>query len=250
MNKKRDQKILIVQTEKQKLQDVAHCLNSQYTQVVTVTEPQAFAALESLKPDLIFTEYSVSDMTGILFYKKLLNMPEYCLTPTVFIADSKSYDHRLNAFELGAADFIHRPFTDEDILKKAQIYIRNRRFVYADQSVQIGNMRLYPDSESVLIDNEPVALTQLEYKILYNLLTIPRQVITRTEIYEKVWGHDQGNTGRLDTQLYNLKKKIRKFNGKIKSVNKIGMRILAEGTTFYQESKKTEPQSQPQEPLP
>jgi DNA-binding winged helix-turn-helix (wHTH) protein len=91
--------------------------------------------------------------------------------------------------------------------------------------------------------DEKVKLTDLEFKILQYLLVTPRNVITRTEICQHVWGSEMVNTGRLDTQLYNLKKKISAFNGKIKSVNKIGMRILAGDTTFYQAPEKPALQS-------
>ena len=112
-------------------------------------------------------------------------------------------------------------------------------------SVHIGNLSLYPHSESVTIEGQPVTLTQLEYKILYFLLSTPRQVVTRSEIYEYVWGPSLVSSGRLDTQLYNLKKKLTNFNGKIKSVNKVGMRILIAESTFSQEQKKVAQQSRP-----
>jgi DNA-binding response OmpR family regulator len=123
------------------------------------------------------------------------------------------------------------------------LHIKNQRRIADDKSIHISNLSLYPNSESVLISGETVALTQLEYKILHFLLSTPRQVLTRSEIYENVWGPELSSSGRLDTQLYNLKKKLARFNGKIKSVNKVGLRILIAESSFSQEQKKADPQS-------
>jgi two-component system response regulator MprA len=250
LHSKSRQKVLVVQTEKQKLLDITEVLKNQFTKVVTVHEKQALPTIEDLQPDLIFTDYSVSDMTGILFFKKLIENPVIGLIPTIFVSDSRSYDHRLNAFEIGAADFIHRPFSPDEVRRKSLIHIRNRRYINADKSVEMANLVLNPVTSEVKINGAKIALTDLEYKILHCLLTIPRQIITRSEIYEHVWGKDMTSTGRLDTQLYNLKKKIKKFNGKIKSVNKIGMRILAEESIFFQETKKAERPLRLQDPRP
>jgi DNA-binding response OmpR family regulator len=250
MPTKSAQKILIVQTERQKLLDVAEILRTSFTRIVTAPEKQAFAVLEEMQPDLIFTDYSVSDMTGILFFRKLLENPVMGLIPTIFVSESRSYDHRLNAFEIGAADFIHRPFGKEEIQQKSLIHIRNRRYILPDQRVAMANLILDPNLAEVRIDGAKIPLTELEYKVLHCLLTTPRQIITRSEIYASVWGKDMTSTGRLDTQLYNLKKKIKKFRGKIKSVNKIGMRILAEESIFFQEGKKLEPPPPPPDRRP
>jgi DNA-binding response OmpR family regulator len=243
-------KVLIVQSKHQKFLDVQEYFKNQFAKVLVVPGVQAFEVLEEFIPDLIVADYSVSDMSGILFFKKLMASPGFCLIPTIFISDSRSYDHRLNAFEIGAADFIHRPLNLEALLQKSMVHIRNRRKINKDQSVQMANLLLIPAQQGVLIDDEPVSLTELEYKILHCLLTNPRQIISRSEIYETVWGKDMTSTGRLDTQLYNLKRKIHRFHGKIKSVNKIGMRILAEESIFFQEPKKTARRSRLQEPLP
>jgi len=247
----KNSQILIIHGTDSRLNDVAKTLKKHFSNILCVT---SFAEIPKQEFDIIFVDYSVSDLSSILTYKKLVQVENknihLGLVPAVFIADTKSYDHRLNAFEIGAADFMTRPFEADDVLDKCQIHIKNRRRFAEDQSIHIGNLSLYPIHQKVTVAGETVSLTQLEYKILYFLLSTPRQVVTRTEIYENVWGPSLSSSGRLDTQLYNLKKKIAKFNGKIKSVNKVGMRILAAESTFSLESKKAEPQSPSEDPHP
>jgi DNA-binding response OmpR family regulator len=225
-------KILIVHgNEKNTFEDIRKPLKDHFANITGATK---FEEIKSQAFDLIIVDYSFSDMNGILLYKKLSHSAMHCLIPAIFVADTKSYDHRLNAFEIGAADFISRPFDSKSLLKKCLLHIKNRRRVAENQSIHIGNLSLYPDSRSVMIDGDAVPLTHLEYKILYFLLNSPRQVVSRSEIYENIWGPNLSTSGRLDTQLYNLKKKLAKFNGKIKSVNKVGMRILLAESTFSQ----------------
>jgi len=243
----KDSKILILHGKKQKLTDVLQPVRSHFSRIFVASERTEISDGDY---DLIIVDYSVSDMTGILLYKQLTESHAYSLIPSIFVADTRSYDHRLNSFEMGAADFLTRPIDGEDLIQKCEIHIHNRRRISPDQSIHIGNLSLYPNSDSVIINGKSVALTQLEYKILHFLLSTPRQVVARSEIYEHVWGPDLASSGRLDTQLYNLKKKLAGFNGKIKSVNKVGMRILISESTFSQEQKKGAQQSQSPGPRP
>lgn len=240
-------KILVIHGQQQKLKDVLMPLETQFKTIYTAS---VLTDVTETDYDLILVDYSVTDMTGILLYKQLLHSPNFALIPAIFVADTKSYDHRLNAFEIGASDFLTRPLNFEEMIHKCQVHIQNRRRIAEDQSIHIGNLSFYPNSEAVIVAGKSIPLTQLEYKILHFLLSTPRQVVARSEIYEYVWGPDHSSTGRLDTQLYNLKKKLNEFNGKIKSVNKVGMRILIAESTFSQEQKKTAQQSQSPGPRP
>jgi DNA-binding response OmpR family regulator len=217
--------------------EVAKALRPHYHNMILSNEINFWNHLKQ-GVDLVFLEYSVTDMSGILLFKKMSLLPEFSLIPVIFVSKTKAYDHRVNAFEMGAADFLVAPFNDERVLEMAASQLLNCRRFLPDGSVKIANMQFHPSSRSVWVDGQKVKLTDLEFKILQYLLITPRNVITRTEICQHVWGSEMVNTGRLDTQLYNLKKKISAFNGKIKSVNKIGMRVLAGDTTFYQAPQK------------
>lgn len=243
----KDSKVLVIQGASERLNDVITALRPSFPQIQVTTNMEE---VQNQDYDIVFVDYSVLDMSSILLYKKLVQNGCLSLIPSVFIADTKGYDHRLNAFEMGAADFLTRPLDENAILDKCRMHIKNRRRITEDQSIHIGNLSLHPGLQRVLINGEETPLTQLEYKILHFLLSTPRQVVTRTEIYESVWGPTLTSSGRLDTQLYNLKKKLAKFNGKIKSVNKVGMRILIGDSTFSQEPKKKAPRSQTQDSRP
>lgn len=243
----RQAKVLIVHGKRQKLSDVHQLIQPHFA---TIYVASTFAEISESDYDLILVDYSVTDMTGILLYKQMTKTPNFSLIPSIFVSDTRSYDHRLNAFEIGAADFLTRPIDDQELLGKCHMHIQNRRRILPDESIHIGNLSLYPGNDCAIINGKSVQLTQLEYKILHFLLSTPRQVVARSEIYEHVWGPDQTSSGRLDTQLYNLKKKLSEFNGKIKSVNKVGMRILIAESTFSQESKKSAQQSQNPGPRP
>lgn len=240
MESLKQSKVLIVHGKRQKLNDVHQLLQPQVSHIYVAT---TFAEISESDYDLVLVDYSVTDMNGILLYKQMTQTPHFSLIPSIFVADTKSYDHRLNAFEIGAADFLTRPIDNQELLAKCHMHIQNRRRILPDESIHIGNLSLYPGTEAAVVNGKSVPLTQLEYKILHFLLSTPRQVVARSEIYEHVWGPDQTSSGRLDTQLYNLKKKLTEFNGKIKSVNKVGMRILIAESTFSQESKKSGQQS-------
>jgi DNA-binding response OmpR family regulator len=234
-------KIMVVQTDQQKLEDLIGILESSFASVVAAPAKRASATLQNFGPDLIITYYSTADMAGILFFKKLAALADVSLVPTIFIADSQVYDHRLNAYELGAVDFIQRPLDKDKISKKCLGHILQGRAVRPGDKITVGNLTVDLNSKEVRVQNLVISLTTLEYKVLHCLLTSPRPIVTRSEIYQAVWKQDLSSTGRLDTQLYNLKKKLINFDGKIKSVNKVGMRILTNESIFVQELTKLEP---------
>lgn len=238
-------KILVVHGELQHPQDLIQILQTNFNKVTTLSKPQA---LPHDIPDLLVVDYRVHDMTGILLYRNLILRPELSLTPAIFVSHTTSQDHRLNAYELGAADYLTRPLKSSELLKKCHLHFQQQRRILQDHSVHIGNLSLFPETEEVFVAGNPVSLTKYEYKILSYLLSTPRQIVSRSEIYENVWGPNHTSSGRLDTQLYNLKKKLGGFNGKIKSVNKVGMRVLLSDSTFSQEAARPAPQPLPQVP--
>ncbi len=155
-------KLLILHGKRQKLSAFHQLLQEHVAQIFTAA---SFTEVTESDYDLILVDYSVEDMSSILTYKRMMQNPSYALTPSIFISDTKSYDHRLNAFEIGAADFLTRPMDDQDLLRKCQMHLRNRRRILPDQSIHYGNLILYPGSDSAIINGKSVPLTQLEYKI-------------------------------------------------------------------------------------
>lgn len=234
-------KILVVHGKSQNPTDIVATLKSAFKDVHVIPAPAPLPSPRS-ETDLIIVDYRVHDMAGILYYKELSQLAEFSLVPAIFISQTTSNDHRLNAYELGAADYLTRPLIPENFLEKCHLQLHQQRRILEDRSIHIGNLSLYPESKVVLIAGRRVPLTKYEYKILHFILSTPRHVVPRTEIYEGVWGPDHTASGRLDTQLYNLKKKLVDFNGRIKSVNKVGMRILLADSTFSQEPSKVGPQ--------
>lgn len=250
MNKNNKQNILLVPSKKNSLQDVAKTLSRYFENVIILDEKQAFKKMADVPVELIFTHYSVSDMTGILFFKKLAVSSAFSLIPTIFVSESQTYDHVLNAFEMGAADFLQPPFKAKDLYHKSLLHLKNRRIIEANQNVQMGNLHLNIQLREVCIDENPITLTETEFKILSYLLLAPHQVVTREEIVTHIWGVDLAKYGRLETQLCNLKKKIHPFSGKIKTINKIGLRLVAEGAIFAQEPMRAGRQPRHRDPHP
>lgn len=224
-------KVLLVENEKCRLNDIFNAFESSFFQVTVIHPETPLSLVEELQPDIVFLEYSISDMSGILFFKKIVSNPKLSQTPTIFVSDSRLHEHRLHCFEIGASGFLSRPITNKKLTKATQAYVNGRKRIQSDETITIGNLLLNPNSNEVRIGDNNILLTKIEFKILHCLLQSTQPVLSRAEICEYVWGENLSNTGRFDTQLYNLKKKLRGFDGVIKSVSKIGLRILVGDTT-------------------
>ncbi len=244
------QKVLLVQGQSKQLQDVAETLKSSDFDIAFIDPKDSLTKIDEIHPDLIFLQYSISDMSGILFCKSVIENPTYALVPIVFISNSQLREHRLHAFELGAVGYITRPISKIELTNAAKSYTKGRKHIREDRCILIGNLFLNPTLKKVFINDKEVALTAIEFKLLHFLLADKKQIIPKSEIYEHLWGKDVSKTGRLDTQLYNLKKKIYNFNGAIKSVSKIGLRIIVENATCDQVPKTGARALSSEEPRP
>src|SRR5437868_4252796 len=118
-------KILILHGNLQGLADLSRVLAEHFSDIFQASRIEDVVPHQTF--DLILVDYSVSDMTGILLYKKINQSAQHSLTPSIFIAETKSYDHRLHAFEMGAADLINHPFENKDVIRKCQLHLKNRR---------------------------------------------------------------------------------------------------------------------------
>ncbi|MFB2934770.1 response regulator transcription factor [Aerosakkonemataceae cyanobacterium BLCC-F154] len=144
--------------------------------------------------------------------------------PVILLTARNELDDRLEGLNLGADDYITKPFFVEELI--ARIHAVIRRVSGERQNIlSVGSLKLDRITRQVTCDRQLVELTTREFNLLEYLMRSPGRVFTRTQILEHVWGYDfNPNTNLVDVCIQRLRKKIERVGGAdwIESVRGVG----------------------------
>lgn len=129
----------------------------------------------------------------------------------LIISAKDSLDDKVEGLELGADDYLTKPFHLAELNARVKSLIR-RRQAKGDMSLKIGNLRLSPDRREVEVDGQPLTLNRKEYDLLYYFAVNPGRVINKVSLAESVWGNNIDQADSLDfiySQVKNLRRKLK-----------------------------------------
>lgn len=204
-------KVLIYSLEQKKYQ-VIHTLNVENTLKILKTE----------KIDLAILDVSLPDGNGFDLYRN--NIKEKNIS-SIFLTAKDEEDNIVKGLELGAEDYITKPFSIKELMARInRIILRNKK----NTIIQVQNIKFDMDKMVVYRDNENVELTNLELKILNLLFLNLNKVVKRSEIIDKIWewtGNDV-NDNTVTVYLKRIREKIK--TDIIITIKGIGYRIDSE----------------------
>lgn len=190
---------------------------------------EALLWAEKYDYDLVLLDLMLPGMTGEAFLKevrKRKTMPILVLSAKVGVED------RVNVLKLGADDFIPKPFDNAEVLARVEAQLRRyKSFSTPQRTASIlvcGDLCLDRESITVTAAEQPVALTAREFHILELLMSNPRKVYTREELYETVWGGEfMGDDNTVNVHMSNLRAKLAKVSQReyIKTIRGIGFKL-------------------------
>lgn len=144
--------------------------------------------------------------------------------PVVLLTARNELDDRLEGLNLGADDYLAKPFFVEELVARIHAVVRR---ISGDRQnlLSVGSLKLDRITREVTCDRQLVELTTREFNLLEYLMRSPGRVFTRTQILEHVWGYDfNPNTNMVDVCIQRLRKKIERVGGSdcIESVRGVG----------------------------
>ncbi len=173
---------------------------------------QAFEKYRSQKWDLILLDVMLPSISGIELLRRI--RAHDVNTPVILLTAKSSVEDKVSGLDLGANDYITKPFQIEELLARIRAALRVKPSLKQQQeelstALQLADLSLDEKTREVKRGNESIELTPREFDLLVYLLKNKRQVLNRVQIIEAVWGYDYyGDTNVVDVYIRYIRKKI------------------------------------------
>lgn len=223
--------ILIVDDEVELARTVAYGFEQEgfATRHAATGKAAVEAAIESPIPDLIILDQMLPDLHGTEVCRELRRHESTRSVPIVFLTARDTEIDRVVAFELGADDYVAKPFSVRELTLRARALLRRARTTkLPTPSGEQNYERLRVDAEAhqVWIDDTEIALTALEFRLLHTLLSRRGRVQTRSQLLEDVWGvHADVTTRTVDTHVKRLREKLGDAGSYVETIRGVGYRF-------------------------
>jgi len=189
---------------------------------------EALARLRrSTPPDLLILDLMLPDVSGEEVCRRVRSDPNLALLPVIVLTAKGEEVDRVVGFELGADDYVTKPFSPRELVLRARAVLRRRHEAASGAGVlERGPLRLDPERHRCSVEGREVALTAKEFQLLEALMRRPGRVMTRERLLDEVWGADIAVTARtIDTHLKRLREKIGAAGDLIETVRGVGYRF-------------------------
>ncbi|KAB0624885.1 response regulator transcription factor [Acinetobacter gandensis] len=181
----------------------------------------ALLAIEQHVYDCVLLDRGLPKATGDEILRRLRQV--YPLTPVIFITARDSIADRVEGLDLGAHDYLVKPFSLEELSARvrAQLRVQHQQ---ADNHLNFAELTLDTQAKTLHKNNELIALTSREYQILHKMMLHPEHIMTREQLEESLyaWG-DEIESNAIEVFIYQLRKKIGSHY--IKTVRGLGYRM-------------------------
>ena len=204
-------KILIVEDELDLLNTTCNYLQKEdFVCESATTLFEAEDKFISYNYDIVILDINLPDGNGLDLLKKIKeSKPE---TGVLIISAKDSLDDKLKGLDLGADDYITKPFHLAELNSRVNSLIRRRKF-QGNKSIIFNEIEINPDAKTVFVNQKPVELTKKEYYLLLYFITNKNRVLTKEAIAEHLWGDNIDLVDNFDfiyTHMRNLRKKLKK----------------------------------------
>jgi two-component system phosphate regulon response regulator PhoB len=235
-------RVLVVEDEIDLSSSLAYALRANgYEAKVADTGHAAIAALESFRPDLVLLDLMLPDMSGLEICRKVRGAPSE-EQPTVVILSARAQEiDRVVGFEIGADDYVAKPFSVRELMLRIDARLRSRQRISdarsgqvaqvedaASRFFQLRNLRIDEFAHRVFVDDDEVHVSALEMRILVYLFQSPGHMRTRRELLTEVWGyHPDVESRTVDTHIKRLRDKLGAAADLLQTVRGVGFRLAS-----------------------
>ena len=204
--------VLIVDDEPNQLELVKFNLEQANFNVITAEDgEQAVAIAEEMLPDIIILDWMMPYMSGIEVCRDLRSRSSTREIPIIMLSARGEDGDRTLGLDIGSDDYITKPFSPKELIARIRAVLRRARPSLANEVLEYGTLRLFPNKKLVERDGRRVELGPKEFHILSLLMERPGQVFSRSQLLDNVWGHGVYIEDRtVDVHIGRLRKALQK----------------------------------------
>lgn len=205
------QKILIVDDEKRITEVLEAYLEREGYEIHTADNGiDALKKAKTISPDLMILDLMLPDISGEEVCRLVRKESDL---PILMLTAKSSEDDRINGIIMGADDYVTKPFSPREVVVRVQAILRRVKKTEKVDRLEFNGEQLIIDLEKkeVLVNQQLINLTPIEYKLLTNMATNPGRVYSRLDLLEKIQDEGmyyEGYERSVDTHIKNLRKKI------------------------------------------
>ena len=200
-------RILVVDDERAVRESLRRALELESYEIELASDgPEALEKLESERqPDAVVLDVLMPGMDGLEVCRTIRR--EGNRVPVLMLTARTQVEDRVEGLDAGADDYLTKPFALEELLARLRALLR-RTADAPGEVLRFADLELDPGTREVRRGGEPIELTRTEFSLLELFLLNPRQVLTRSVIFERVWGYDFGyGSNSLDVYIGYLRRK-------------------------------------------
>lgn len=186
--------------------------------------------LEFFEFDIVLLDLMLPGITGEEFIKEIRKIKN---TPIMVISAKTTVEDKINVLRLGADDFVTKPFDVQEVLARVEAHLRRNKIISnkkeENTTLKYKKLIIEPKSREVRVNGEELQLTSKEFKILELLVSNPKRVFTKGNLFETVWKEEfLGDDNTINVHISNLRNKIGALdseNDYIKTIWGVGFKM-------------------------
>lgn len=198
--------ILIVEDEKNMQDIIAEYMQRGGHTCFTADDGiDALMILKNNPMDLMILDIMMPNLDGFSVCKVAREMSNF---PIIMLTAKGSEEDKLKGYDLGADDYMTKPFSPKVLLAKANALLRRSSVLPAD-AINAGKISVILASHKVFVNGKEIVLTHKEYELLHFFMANPGQIFSREQLLNRIWGYDfEGTTRTVDTHIKTLRQKL------------------------------------------
>ena len=221
------EKILIVDDENDIAELISDILEDEgYSTTIKNSGNDAIAEIKENDYDLILLDVMMPDISGT---EVCANIRNHTSSPIIFVTAKTALSSKLVGFEVGADDYITKPFVNEALVARVKAHLRREERIEKKNNnnvIEIGEIKLNKESFEVYKNGNLITLSTKEFELLSYLMENAGIVLSKEQIYQSVWKNNYGDIGTVAVNIKSLRNKLDTEEKYIKTIWGMGYKFV------------------------
>lgn len=221
------EKILIVDDENDIAELISDILEDEgYSTTIKNSGNDAIAEIKENDYDLILLDVMMPDISGT---EVCANIRNYTSSPIIFVTAKTALSSKLVGFEVGADDYVTKPFVNEELVARVKAHLRREERIEKKNNnnvIEIGEIKLNKESFEVYKNGNLITLSTKEFELLSYLMENAGIVLSKEQIYQSVWKNNYGDIGTVAVNIKSLRNKLDTEEKYIKTIWGMGYKFV------------------------